>query len=294
MKGHISRRNLLHVSTVALTGSLIDTTAFAQNNAGNKTPLKLGLVTYNLAKTWDVNTIIKNCTETMFEAVELRTTHAHKVEVDLTKTQRSEIRKRFEDSPVNLASLGSAFEFDSPDKARLKENIEGTKEYIILAHDVGAEGIKVRPNNLHVSDGIPEDKTLEQIGVSLSEVSSFAKNYGIEIRVEVHGRDTSRVPRMKNIFDYADNDNCFTCWNSNDNDMLDGGFEENFDLLKEKIHFVHMRDLFLENYPFRRLFERLHEISYNGYCCAEIPASDDPIRVMRYYRALFLTYQNVL
>ena len=294
MKEHITRRNLLHVSAVALTGGLVDTSVFAQNNTSNKNPLRLGLVTYNLAKTWDVDTIIKNCSETGFEAVELRTTHAHKVEVGLTKQQRVEIRKRFEDSPVDLASLGSAFEFDSPDPVKLQENIEGTKEYVILAHDVGAEGVKVRPNNLHVSEGVPEDKTLEQIGVSLSSVGSFAQDYGVEIRVEVHGRETSRIPRMKKIFDYANNGNCFACWNSNDNDMLDGGFEENFNLLKDKIHFVHMRDLFLENYPFRRLFERLKEESYTGYCCAEIPASEDPVRVMKYYRALFLAYQNVL
>ena len=43
--------------------------------------MKLGLVTYNMAKDWDIPTIINNCTETGFEGVELRTTHAHKVEV---------------------------------------------------------------------------------------------------------------------------------------------------------------------------------------------------------------------
>ena len=82
-------------------------------------PLHLGLVTYNIAKTWDVDTIIKNCAETKFEAVELRTTHAHKVEIELTSQQRKEVRKKFEDSPVKLASLGSAFEFDSPDPGQV-------------------------------------------------------------------------------------------------------------------------------------------------------------------------------
>ena len=48
--------------------------------------MKLGLVTYNMAKDWDIPTIINNCTETGFEGVELRTTHAHKVEVSLSQT----------------------------------------------------------------------------------------------------------------------------------------------------------------------------------------------------------------
>jgi len=296
MTDKVSRRGFLQSSAMVFTAGSVTGSSFAESkrNSAFKKPLHLGLVTYNLAKLWDVDTIILNCTETKFEAVELRTTHAHKIEVDLTKAQRKEIRKKFEDSPINLASLGSAFEFDSPDPGELKKHIEGTKEYAVLAHDVGAEGIKVRPNHLHLDKGVPELKTLEQIGTSLREVSGFAKDYGIEIRVEVHGRETSRLPRIKTILDYAGSDNCFICWNSNNNDLLDGGLEVNFNLVKDKIHFVHMRDLFLEDYPFRKLFGLLHGISYKGYCCAEIPGSDDPIRVMKYYRALFLAYQNIL
>ena len=43
--------------------------------------IRLGTVTYNLAKDWDIPTIIKNCEEAKFDGVELRTTHAHGVEV---------------------------------------------------------------------------------------------------------------------------------------------------------------------------------------------------------------------
>jgi len=59
-------------------------------------PLKLGIVTYNIARAWDVPAIIKNCTEAKIEAVELRTTHAHGVEVTLSAEARKEVRKRFE------------------------------------------------------------------------------------------------------------------------------------------------------------------------------------------------------
>lgn len=89
--------------------------------------MKLGLVTYNLAKDWDLDTIIRMCSEHMFEGVELRTTHAHAVEVDLSDEQRREVRQRFEDSPVALAGLGSAFEYHSNDPEELRRNIEGTK-----------------------------------------------------------------------------------------------------------------------------------------------------------------------
>ena len=65
-------------------------------------------------------------------------------------------------------------------------------------------------------------------------------------------------------------------------------------LVKNKIFSVHLRDLYLEEYPFERLFKRLKEIGFEGYCLAEIPESQDPLRVMRYFRALWLAYQNLL
>ena len=299
-----TRRRFLRGAEAALIATAVGATAggrvHAQEGAatdGRKPAterLKLGLVTYNLAKAWDIETIIKNCTEAKFEAVELRTTHAHGVEVSLGAEKRREVRKRFEGSPVRLASLGSAFEFQSADAAELRKNIDGAKEYARLAADVGAEGIKVRPNGLQTSRGIPEEETLKQIGRSLAEVAAAAAAVGIEVRVEVHGQGTSRLPAMKKILDHAAHGNVFVCWNSNDSDLEDGGFDAGFALVRDKIRFVHMRDLFIENYPFRRLLRALRESGYHGYCCAEIPESQDPVRVMRYYRALFLAYQDLL
>ena len=84
------------------------------------------------------------------------------------------------------------------------------------------------------------------------------------------------------------------CWNSNPTDLSGEGFDHNFDLVKNKIFVVHMRDLYLEDYPFRRLMTRLNEINFQGFCLAEIPGSSDPVRMMKYYRALWLAYQNLL
>lgn len=256
--------------------------------------LHLGLVTYNLAKDWDIPTIIKNCTQTKFEAVELRATHAHQVEVDLNQAQRREVRKQFEDSPVKLISLGSAFEYHAIDQAEVRQNIAAAKEYVQLAHDVGAKGIKVRPNGLQTEHGIPVEKTLAQIGAALCECGNFARDYGVEIRLEVHGQGTSQIPVIKKIIDYADCENVFVCWNSNQEDLAGGGLVENFNLLKDKIHFVHLRDLHLLEYPWRQLLNLLHDADYTGCCCAEIQESREPIRIMNYYRALFLSYQNLI
>jgi sugar phosphate isomerase/epimerase len=254
--------------------------------------MKLGTVTYNLAMDWDLETLIKNCEAAKLEGVELRTTHAHKVEVHLTKAGRERVRQRFADSAVELMGLGSAFDYHTPDPDKLRRDIAATKEYMLLAHDVGAGGVKVRPNGLPKE--VPKEKTLEQIGKALRELGEFGDGHGVAIRLEVHGSGTSLLPNIKTIIDAADHKNVGVCWNSNQTDLEGEGFDHNFNLVKDKIFAVHMRDLFLEEYPFRKLLTRLNEIQFTGYCLAEIPPSTDPVRVMKYYRALWLAYQGLL
>ena len=249
--------------------------------------MRLGLVTYNLARDWDLATVIANCQETGFEGVELRTTHAHSVEVELSADERREVRQRFDDSAVDLAGLGSAFEFDALDPVEVRRNIEGTKEYAKLAADVGAPGVKVRPNHVHDDEGVEREKTFEQIGVSLRECGEFARDCGVEIRLEVHGRVTCEPPNIRKILDYADCDNVFACWNSNMQDLVDGSVEESFALLKDDIGLVHQTELW-NDYPYPRLYQLLKESGYDGFCLAEIPESADAVRLMRYYRALWL------
>ena len=254
--------------------------------------MHLGLVTYNLAKDWDVPTIIRHCTATRFEGVELRTTHAHGVEVTLSPAQRAEVKQRFRDSPVQLMGLGSTFDFHTPDQAKLRRDLAAAKDYIRLAQDVGATGIKVRPNGLPRE--VPVEETLEQIGRSLRELGEFGQGYGQCIRLEVHGPGTALLPHIKTIMDVAHHPNVGVCWNSNQTDLEGAGFDHNFDLVKDKIFSVHMRDLYLEEYPFRRLLGRLNAAGFHGFCLAEIPESTDPLRVMRYFRALWLAYQGLL
>jgi sugar phosphate isomerase/epimerase len=257
-----------------------------------KSKMKLGTVTYNLGMDWDIPTLIANCTEAKFDGVELRTGHKHGVEVELSKAQRAEVKKRFADSPVALWSLGSAFDYHTPDQAKLKADIAATKEYILLAQDVGATGVKVRPNGLPKE--VPVEKTLEQIGRSLRELGEFGAAHGQQIRMEVHGSGTSLVDVAKTILDHANHPNVGACWNSNQTDLQGAGWDANFNSIKKKIFTVHMRDLYLEEYPFRKLLNGLVESGFTGFTFAEIPESKDPVRVMKYYRSLWLAYQGLL
>lgn len=253
---------------------------------------RLGTITYDIAKDWDLDRIFKVLPSLGFEGVELRTTHAHKVEVELSPTAREEIRRRFDDSALDLAGLGSAFEYHSPDPAIVRKNIDGTKAYVRLAHDIGAPGVKVRPN------GIPKGEdprvTFERIGKALREVGEDAEGQGVQIRVEVHGAVTCELSNIAKILAHADHPNVSVCWNSNPTDIgPNGSIAENFALVKDKITEVHLHDLTDEKYPWRELFRLLESIDYDGFTLAEIPSSTDPERVLKYFRSLWLAYRPV-
>ncbi len=236
--------------------------------AANK--LKLGLVTYNWGKDWDVPTVIKNCSETGFAGVELRSTHKHGVEITLDKKRREEVKKQFADSDVTLVGLGSACEYHAADPAVVKKNIEETKAFVRLCQDVGGSGVKVRPNGF--PKDVPTEKTLEQIGKSLNEVGKFAGDHNVQIRVEVHGRGTSEIPHMKSIMDIADNPNVAVCWNCNPTDLVGEGLEHNYNLLKDRMGTIHIHDLTNEKYPWKELFPLLKDTnapSFTGWALLE-------------------------
>ena len=76
--------------------------------------MKFGLVTYQWGKDWDLQMLIANCEKTGYFGVELRTQHAHGIETELSALQRTEVKNRFNDSPVSCIGYGSNFEYHSP------------------------------------------------------------------------------------------------------------------------------------------------------------------------------------
>jgi hypothetical protein len=50
---------------------------------------------------------------------------------------------------------------------------------------------------------------------------------------------------------------------------------------------VHIHDLYDPSYPYRELFRLLRSAGFEGHCLSESPATSDPLRVMRYYKALY-------
>jgi sugar phosphate isomerase/epimerase len=286
MRKDISRRNFIQRSFVAGVGlSMFDPLSVLA--AEKKSGMKLGLVTYQWAKDWDLPTLITNCEKTGYLGVELRVDHAHKVEINLSASQRADVKKRFADSSVTCLGYGSNFEYHSPDQATLRKNIDQTKEYIKLCKDIGASGIKVKPNDLPAS--VSREKTIAQIAASLNEVGKFAADLGQLVRVEVHGNLTQEIPNMKAIFEQITEKNVKMCWNCNDQDLLPPGLEANFNSVKKWFgDTVHVREFNVGNYPYKQLMDLFKGIGYDGWILLEARTEPaDTIAAMKEQLQLF-------
>ncbi len=286
MEKDLSRRDFIQKSIAA--GLCLAVLPLVPAIASPAKPgMKFGLVTYEWAKDWDLPTLIANCEKTGVLGVELRTEHAHAVEINLSAAQRSEVKKRFADSPVTCLGYGSNYEYHSPDPAKLRENIEGTKAYIKLCHDIGATGIKVKPNNLPAE--VPKEKTITQIAASFNEVGKYAQDYGQLIRVEVHGHLTQEIPNMKAIFDQVTEPNVKICWNSNQEDLLPPGLEPNFHSVKKWFgDTVHVREFNVGDYPYPELFRLFTGINYDGWILLEARTKpDDRVQALKEQLQIF-------
>ncbi len=249
--------------------------------------LRFGLVTYLWGRDWNLSTLIQNCQQAGVEGVELRTQHAHGVEVSLSKSERAVVKRQFLDSDVVSVGLGMNWAFHYQDAARLAHEISQAKASIILSHDIGASGVKVKPDAL--PEGVSDEHTIAQISRALRTLGHFAEDYGQVIRLEVHGRRTSELPVIRQIMDAANHPLVRVCWNCNEEDLYPPGLAHNFGLVREYFgDTVHVRELDGEGYPYQELFELFAESNYAGWIMLEA-RTDPPDRVasLRHQRSLF-------
>lgn len=270
-----------------LTGALMLPTGQLAFAAGKKPEMKLGFVTYLWGKDWDVDTLIKNLTESKILGVELRVDHAHKVSPALTKEERLAVKKKFLASPVRIVGMGTNQQYDYPEPEKLQKSIDETKEFMLLSRDIGGTGVKVKPNQFR--KGVAHEKTIEQIGKALNELAAFGANIGQQLRLEVHGEETQELYNIKAIMDVASHPNATVCWNCNPQDLKGGGLEANFDMVKARFGDIcHVRELNDSSYPYQDLMKLFVKNKYKGWVlleCRTDPA--DKVKALIEQKSIF-------
>jgi hydroxypyruvate isomerase len=247
--------------------------------------MQLGAVTYNVLKDMDLDTVIRTLEAAGFECVELRTGHKHGVEPSISEAERARVKERFERSRIKLLSYGTTCEFHSPDAAERQRQVETAKEFIKLAHDTGAVGVKVRPNGLPAS--VPKETTIRNIGAGLREVGEAGYVHGVEVWLEVHGGPTQVSDVAAAIMRATNHKNVGLCWNSNPTDVANGSVKASFDLLRPWLKSCHITEL-VSGYPYRELFALMKRTGYDRWTLCEAAESKEPERFLKYYQVLWV------
>ena len=147
----------------------------------------------------------------------------------------------------------------------------------------------MRPNGLPA--GVPVEQTLEQIGKSLDEVAAFGEGYGVEIRLEIHGRGTSDIPehpqdhgrlqasRLEAVLELQR----ARTWPARAWPPISLS-------VQDRLGTVHIHDLICE-LSLARAVRRCSRKpnSKAGRCWKKATQTADPVRVMQYYRLVWET-----
>ena len=104
---------------IGAVGTLTRERVFAAESAGK---MRLGLATYQWGMNWDIPALIANLQKAKVLGVELRTQsqYKHGVELELNLTQRTEVKKRFADSPVRIVAIACSERMDWPEPGSSK------------------------------------------------------------------------------------------------------------------------------------------------------------------------------
>ncbi|MCC7493304.1 MAG: sugar phosphate isomerase/epimerase [Fimbriimonadaceae bacterium] len=250
--------------------------------------MKLALLSFDIAKGYDLPTLLKVGRASGFSAVELRMQlgHSHGVDLHLDADGRRAVRDQCDDALLEICGIGVSNRFEYPDPRKRQESIDEVKRYIELAADLDAYRVRVFGNDMPKDPSVSRQDVLEYVADSLTELAEFAAPLGIEVNLEMHGQFNWWRYALR-VVQAVDLPNVGIVYNCDPRDVVGGSVSETFSQVAEFVHHVHMHELDAADYPYREFLDALELSGYQGYMSAEIRASSDPDRVLGYYGALY-------
>jgi sugar phosphate isomerase/epimerase len=248
--------------------------------------MHLGLMAYQLAKEWDVETAAKLCKEGRMESFEFLAdpSYKQKINLDMQPAEAKKIRKVFADQSVQIAGLAITERFDSPNVAQVKEAVQRTKQFVLLAVDIGAPRLRVLGEKLH--DNEPKSWTVARIANALTEIVQYSAGLGVDLGFGMQGSFANWEDALE-VVKRVNHPRCYLVHDSQPANTPPEDLDRVFDILRPHIGHVHFHDLLDPKFPYRKFIRKLRDSNYEGYCSLALAPSQDPIRVLHLTRALF-------
>jgi sugar phosphate isomerase/epimerase len=268
--------------------------------------MKLSLLTYNMARTWELPKVIEMARAGGFAGIEFRAeaNHKHGVELDTTAEQRREIRDRIQDGYLEIACIGLSSRFDTPNETKRREIVERSKQYADLAAAVGCRRLRVFGNDMPkqgVEEGSPppdRDTVIAYVADALLDIASYAEPRGVEVLLEMHGQ-FNYWHFARRAIEIAGHPGLGIVYNCDNRDLVAGSVASTYERVRHLVRHVHMH-AFTRGYPYPELFGLLQRDGYTGYLSseidAEVPTSEDYLlmyaQLFRAWAALGAPFQN--
>jgi len=250
--------------------------------------MKLSIMSYQIAKDWDLETCLEVAKRTGCVGLEFRVElgYKHGVELECTPEERQAIRGKCAQAGIDIACVATGCRFHFPEPEKRAEQVALAKEYIQLAADLGCGRIRVFGNDL--PGDVEKRQVVGFVGNALREIAEFAEPSGVDVLLEMHG-DFNDWRTAAAAAEWANHKRVGIVYNCDLRDVVDGSVRECFEGIQHLLRHLHYHSL-LADYPYKELLELLKGVDYQGYLSAELPASDDPETVMGLSAALMREY----
>jgi sugar phosphate isomerase/epimerase len=251
--------------------------------------MHLGLMAYQLAKEWDAETTAKMCREGHMESFEFFADPEYKqnVSLDMPASEAKKIRKIFADNSINVAGLAITERYDWPNIAQVKEAVARTKQYVLLAVDIGAPRLRVLGDQFHATE--PKAWTISRVANALTELVHYSAGLGVDMAFEMHNGFANWEDALE-VVKRVNHPRCYLVHNSQPANTPPEEFDRIFDIIRPHIGHVHLHDLLDPKFPYKKFLRRLRDTNYEGTCSLELDPSQDPIRVLHLTHAVFSEY----
>jgi sugar phosphate isomerase/epimerase len=138
---------------------------------------------------WTFSQVLQHAAANNYQGIEIR---GIKGDLDLpnnplfSASNIAKTKREIADSDSKIVNLGSSANMHFIDAKKRQSNLDDAKKYIELAHQLACPFIRVFPNDLPKDQD--EKATVNTIIKSLIELGDFAKNSGVKVLLESHGK----------------------------------------------------------------------------------------------------------
>ena len=224
---------------------------------------------------WTFSQAIQHASANNYQGIEIR---GIKGDLDLpnqpifSATNLASTSREVADKNLKIVNLGSSANLHFLDLAKRQKNLDEAKKYIELANQLACPFIRVFPNDLPKDQD--EKATVETIINSLRELGDYAKNSGVKVLLESHGK-VIKSDMLLHIMQEANHQNVGLVWDFfNMWSVTKEAPAEMYQQLKKYIFHTHIKDAILtekgETYTLlgegnSPVKEALHALKSGGY-----------------------------